>query len=74
MWRCRRRREGGGHQPRNGCLEPPEAGRGGKDTPLEPLQRAEPWDPLTPDIWAPGLGADGCLSGIPQFVELSRPP
>ena len=31
-WRWRQRREGGGHQPRDGRLEPPEAGRGRKDT------------------------------------------
>ena len=37
----RQRREGGGHQLRDGCLEPPEAGRGGKDPPLEPLQGAQ---------------------------------
>ena len=31
-WRWRQRREGGGHQPRDGHLKPPEAGRGRKDT------------------------------------------
>ena len=41
----RQRREGGGHQPRDRRPEPPEAGRGGKDPPLEPLQGAWPWDP-----------------------------
>ena len=60
MWRRRRRREGGGHQPRDGRLEPPEAGRGGEDPPLEPLQEAQRWDPLTSDVWSPGLGEDGC--------------
>ena len=34
----RQRREGGGHQPRDGCLEPPEAGRGREDPPLETLE------------------------------------
>ena len=43
-------REGGSHQPRDGRLEPPEAGRGGEDPPLEPLQGARPWDTLTSDI------------------------
>ena len=43
-WRQRWRREGGGHQPRDGHLEPPEAGRGGEDPPLEPLQGAQPRD------------------------------
>ena len=43
-WRQRQRREGGGHQPRDGCLEPPESGRGRKDPPLEPLQGAQPRD------------------------------
>ena len=56
MWRRRQRWEGGGHQPRNGCLEPPEAGRGRKDPPLEPLQGAQFWASLSPDIWSPGLG------------------
>ena len=45
-WRWRQRREGGGHQPRDGRLEPPEAGRGGEDPPPEPLQGAQPWDTL----------------------------
>ena len=43
-WRRRRRREGGGHQPWDGRLEPPEAGRGGEDPPLETLQGAQPRD------------------------------
>ena len=60
MWRWRQRREGGGHQPRDGHLEPPEAGRDGEDPPLEPLQGAQPWDPLTSDVWSPGLGEGGC--------------
>ena len=41
--------EGGGHQARDGRPEPPEAGRGGEDPPLEPPQGAQPWDPLTSD-------------------------
>ena len=32
-WRWRQRREGGGHQPRDGRLEPPEAGRVGRTLP-----------------------------------------
>ena len=59
IWRQRQRREGGGHQPRDGRLEPPEAGRGGGDPPLEPLQGAQPWDTLTSDVWSPGLGEGG---------------
>ena len=43
-------REGGGHQPRDGRPEPPEAGRGGEDPPLEPLQGAQLWEPLTSDV------------------------
>ena len=39
--------EGGDHQPRDGCLEPPEAGRGGADPPLEPLEEPQPWNDLT---------------------------
>ena len=35
-WRWRRRREGGGQQSRDGGLEPPGAGRGGEEPPLEP--------------------------------------
>ena len=61
-WRRRQRREGGGHQPRNGRPEPPEAERGRKDPPLEPLDRAQPWDPLSSDVWSPGLGEDGYLA------------
>ena len=52
---------GGGHQPRDGCLEPPEAGRGGEDPPLEPLKGAQPWDPLTSDVSSPGLRDDTWL-------------
>ena len=58
MWRRRQRREGGGHQPRDERPEPSEAGRGGKDPPLQPLQGAQPWDPLTSDVWSPGLRED----------------
>ena len=43
--------EGGGHQPRDGRLEPPEAGRGGKDPPLPwSLCRSPALDPLTSDV------------------------
>ena len=51
-WRRRhmKSREGGGHQPRDGRPEPLEAGRGGEDPPLEPLQGAQLWDPLTSDV------------------------
>ena len=63
-WRRRWRREGGGHQPRDGRLGPPEAGRGGEDPPLEPLQGGQPWEPLTTDVWSLGLrvwgGMDVC--------------
>ena len=61
MWRRRRRREGGGHQPRDGRPEPPEAGRSGEDPPLEPPDRAQHWDPVSSDVWSPGLGEDGCF-------------
>lgn len=37
-WKC--------HQPRDGRLQPPEAGRG--RPPLEPLQGAQTWD--SPDL------------------------
>ena len=68
-WRRRltKSREGGGHQPRDGRLEPPEAGRGGEDSPLEPLQGAQLWDPLTSDVWSLGLG------GRWMEVDLSSP-
>ena len=33
-----------------GCLEPPEAGRGRQDPPLEPPEGAQPWDTLTSDV------------------------
>ena len=58
MWRRRQRREGGCHLPRDGCLEPPEAGKDGKDPPLEPLLGAQPWEALTSDVWPPGLRED----------------
>ena len=70
-WRRRWRREGGGHQPRDGHLEPPEAGRGGEDPPLEPLQGAQPWDTLTTDVWS--LGPEGgwmFVVLIPQSVVI----
>ena len=53
--------EGGGHQARDGRPEPPEAGRGGEDPPLEPLDGAQPWNTLTSDMWcpAPGSGVRG---------------
>ena len=60
-WRQRQRRDGGGHQPRDGRLEPPEAGRGGEDPPLERLQGAQPGDPLTSDVWSLGFREDECL-------------
>ena len=54
-------REGGGHQPRDGRPEPLEAGRGGEDPPLEPLQGAQPWDPLTSDVWSRAAGGWMCV-------------
>ena len=44
-----------------GCLEPPEAGRGRQDPPLEPPEGARPWDTLTSDVWPPGLREDRFL-------------
>ena len=38
-----------------------KTGRGGKDPPLEPLEGAQHWDPLTSDIWSPGLREDRLL-------------
>ena len=58
-WTQRRRREGGGHRPRDRHPEPPEDRRGGKHSPLEPLQGAQPWDTLTSDVWSPGLRVSG---------------
>ena len=67
--------KGGGHQPRDGRQEAPEAGRGGKEPPLEPLDGAQPWDPLTSDVGSPGLGEGGCLMLKPSSVVIcySRP-
>ena len=50
--------ETGGRRPpaQGGTPEPPEAGGGVENTPLEPLQGAQPWDPLTSDAWSPGPG------------------
>ena len=76
MWRRRWRREGGGHQPRDGRPEPlaqgwmPRATSPGMDARSpqkleevgkEPLDSAQPWDTLTSDVWSPGLGEDGCF-------------
>ena len=58
LWR--QRREGGRRQPRDGRLEPPEAGRGGKDPPLETLEGLQPWDPLTSDVWSIGFRQQAC--------------
>ena len=54
--------ETGGRRPQaQGRPEPPEAGRGGKDPPLESLEGARPWDALTSDVWSPGWGRmDAC--------------
>ena len=69
----RQRQEGGGHQPRDGRLEPPEAGRGGEDPPLEPLQGPQPWDTLTSGVQhrGRGSGGNGCLLFKPSGLELS---
>lgn len=54
--------ETGGMRPQaQGCLEPPEAGRGRQDPPLEPLEGERPWDTLTSDVWSPGLREDRFL-------------
>ena len=77
MWRRRQRRDGGGHHPRDGRLEPPEAGRGGKDPPLEPLQGAQPRDTRTSD--AGPREETGCLRVIssallrPEGSEVGAP-
>ena len=44
-----------------GCLETPEAGRGRRDSPLEPLERALHWDTLISDAWCPRLREDRLL-------------
>ena len=54
-----------------GCLETPEAGRGRKDSPLEPLERALHWDTLISDVWCPRLREDRlllfcCSDHLPQ--------
>lgn len=57
---------GGRRPPAQGRLEPPEAGRGRKDPPLEPLEGAQPWDPLTSHVWSPGWGRmDVCCFNPP---------
>ena len=61
-------REDGGRDGRE-AAPIPEAGRGRKDPPLEPLEGAWPWDPLTSDVWFPGLGDNpfhGALLCLPQ--------
>ena len=54
--------EMGGRRPQaQGHLEPPEAGRGGKDPPLEPPEGTDPDDSLILDVWPPGLREDEFL-------------
>ena len=54
--------ETGGMRPQaQGCLEPPEAGRGRQDPPLEAPEGAWQWDTLTSDVWSPGLREDRFL-------------
>lgn len=62
--------------PGTDSWSPPEAGRGGEDPPLEPLQGAQTWNTLTSDVWSPGLGEGGYLPGVlsSSFIELSRLP
>lgn len=69
--------ETGGMQPQaQGRLEPPEAGRGRQDPPLEPPEGARPWDTLISDVWSPGLREDRCLlpgaSVCGRLSQLSR--
>ena len=42
---------------------------------METLQGAQPWDPLTSDVWSPGLGKGGCLwfKVMIPFVCFDRP-
>ena len=69
LWR--RRWEGGGHQPRDGRLEPPEAGRGGKDPPLETLQGAQPRDGCLEPPEARRGGEDPPLEPPPELGAAS---
>ena len=63
--------ETGGMRPQaQGRLEPPEAGRGGKDPPLQPPEGAQPWDTLTSDVWSPGWGRMDVFGFKPQFVAV----
>ena len=68
--------ETGGRRPQaQGRLEPPEAGRGRKDPPLEPLEGAWPWDTLTSDVWSPGWGRmDSCGFKLTVCGPLLQPP
>ena len=49
-----RGRDGRGAATSPGTPGGPEAGRGRKDPPLEPLEGAQPRDTLTSDVWSPG--------------------
>ena len=67
--------ETGGRRPpaQGGTPEPPEAGGGVENTPLEPLQGAQPWDPLTSDAWSPGPGGGGVCDALhPQVCGSPR--
>ena len=61
---------GGRWSPAQGRLEPPGAGRGGKDPPLEPLEGAGPRDPLTSDVWSPGWGVESCCFKLPSVAVI----
>ena len=67
--------EMGGRRPQaQGRLEPPEAGRDGKDLPLEPPEGAQPWDTLTSDVWSPGWGRMDVLSALMVWGPLLQLP
>ena len=60
--------ETGGRRPQaQGRLEPPEAGRGGKDPPLEPLEGAQPHQQIDSEVLVSRNGKE-------QISVVLRPP
>ena len=57
--------------PAQGLLEPPEAGGGRADPPLETREGVPPPPTLISDLWPPELGQSAfLLLQAPQFVAL----
>ena len=52
----------------------PKSWKSRKDPPLEPLEGAWPWDPLTSDVWSPGWGRMDAPGFKPPACGHGSPP